>query len=108
LTANLDPHTAHVQFRYEDLGGGCVGRVYYWASPTGERTAISDADFRRQHPEFTDGEWARLFRQAFERGEDVFVRELRHSFEQQGFDVSSEPVRRVLAIGRTFGPSASE
>jgi hypothetical protein len=48
---SLDPTQASVAFGYEDLGGGCHGRVYYWYDPQGRLGAIVDQEFRTWHPE---------------------------------------------------------
>jgi hypothetical protein len=71
--SRLDPRRANVGFSWEDLGGGCVGRVYYWYDPDGNRPALNDHEFRGQHAELNDEQWPRLFYEAFDRAETEFV-----------------------------------
>ena len=68
----LDPRTANVDFAWDDLGDGCIGRVYYWYDPNRELPAIEDWDFRAMHPKISDPEWRRLFSEAAERNDEDF------------------------------------
>jgi hypothetical protein len=46
--SELDPRTANATFCWDDLGDGCVGRVYYWYDPAGKLPAVDDYDLRRR------------------------------------------------------------
>ena len=96
--SELDPRTANATFCWDDLGDGCVGRVYYWYDPTGHPPAIDDWDFHPMHPEISDREWERLFYEAFELGENRFSAAYRSS------DAPSDTLALVSRLGRLFGP----
>jgi hypothetical protein len=102
MNDQLDPHTANVGFVYGDLGGGCFGRVYYWYDPYGDLVAVDDHDLRPQHPEIADDDWARLFYEAFDRGETEFVADLGATLPDAIGDL--EAAGQASAIGRMFGP----
>ncbi|MDX6591744.1 MAG: hypothetical protein QOJ13_940 [Gaiellales bacterium] len=73
---SLDPYSAEVGFTYENIGGGCHGRVYYWYDPEGHVPTIEDHEFRQQHPDISDESWRGLLHDAFMRGEHRFASEL--------------------------------
>jgi hypothetical protein len=79
--SRLDPRTASVLFYWgpdgdNSDGEDCIGRRYYWCDPAGVEPSVRDLDFRQQHPEISDEDWQRLFREAFYRGKRRFLQEL--------------------------------
>jgi len=64
----LDPESAHAGFGWQD-DAGCIGRFYYWYSPSESESFVLDRDLRTKYPEVSDAEWERLFRAACDRDE---------------------------------------
>jgi hypothetical protein len=102
---NIDLVRAHVSFSYEPLGGqenDCIGRVYYWHNPSGEREWIRDWDLRKHHPWIDDELWDELFYDAFDRGEAAFEAELFQTVPPAA--ATSTEFAQANALGRLFGP----
>jgi hypothetical protein len=104
----LDPRTANVSFVWgvvvgDPDGEHNIGRIYYWYDPQGRLPAVDDSDFRVQHPEIGDTAWARLFYEAFDRGQTKFERKVLLKVPAMLEAVAG---RSAFGIGRLFGPKA--
>jgi hypothetical protein len=102
----LNPRTASVGFFYGadgDYPDGeyNVGRIYYWYDPEGRLPTVDASDFRAQHPEIDDTTWARLFYEAFDRGEIAFERRLLSGSPAMFENAAGQS---AFGIGRLFGP----